>query len=159
MAHILWKEMCRRPQAGNYPACTAPQTEDGLCSGDPLHPQKGTKYQLVCCDEWGLNCQYFTDAPDKSLTRTGEGGGAGMTCRWTGSGPHWLSFILISAGDAWSTNRDFIFKTFFFHFNLVVPEQVDPGLGSFSKSHLNCSGTYNWIKSGVLGQSSSGYVW
>lgn len=37
----------------------------------PSCSEKG-KYKLICDDEWGLNCQYFIDAPGKSLPRTGE---------------------------------------------------------------------------------------
>lgn len=100
-------------------------------------------YQLICGDEWGLNCQYFIDAPDKSLTRTGEETGTGMIGPWNCSHCHagqtLFSFLLVML---WSTmvlfSRLFFF---FFHFNLVENEQVDLGLDFFPKYHLNYSGT------------------
>lgn len=146
MQHILWKCACGLGLGTSQPAQLIKRKTRGL-NLRLLHALRKGKwmYQLICGDEWGLNCQYFIDAPDKSLTRTGEETGTGMIGPWNCSHCHagqtLFSFLLVML---WSTmvlfSRLFFFF-FFFHFNLVEHEQVDLGLDFFPKYHLNYSGT------------------
>lgn len=143
--------MCLRPQAGKYPASTVHSSSNRSLRIWISHSSILWERGKVPADLWWwmgpeLPILYWCSWQKLDKDRWGDRNKNDLPLEWC-SVPCWLSFILISAGDA-VVDRDFTFETFPFSFCLNISKSL------FLNTIWITLGLNSWIKPGALGSLS-----